>query len=286
MSMLRVETVSAVREQVRQWKRSGLTVGFVPTMGNLHQGHIRLVEEALRRADRVVASIFVNPTQFGPSEDFDSYPRTLEADCGRLSTAGCHLVFAPAVDEMYPDLNRTWVDVDALGDHLCGASRPGHFRGVTTVVSKLFNIVQPDLACFGEKDFQQLAIIRRMARDLFMPVEIVAVPTMREASGLAMSSRNGYLTAAQRAQAAGLYEVLQCVRQEILDGATDMRDLERRYSQALENRGFSVDYLTVAEAETLVPAASPQGRLVVAAAARLGNTRLIDNVSLIIEAVP
>lgn len=284
--MEQVSTVAAVRERVRQWKKEGLKVGFVPTMGNLHAGHIRLVEEALARSDRAVASIFVNPTQFGPGEDFDSYPRTLDADCERLRSAGCHLVFAPPVEEMYPDRNRTWVDVDLLGDHLCGASRPGHFRGVTTVVSKLFNIVQPDLACFGEKDFQQLAIIRRMTRDLFLPVEIVGVPTVREPDGLAMSSRNGYLSAAERARAPALYEVLCDLRQELVDGARDLRDLERRHAEALTGRGFVVDYLVIADAETLAPAAAPEGRLVVAAAARIGSTRLIDNVSLAIEAVP
>src|SRR5690554_8009951 len=198
--MQTVHTIAELRQQVRDWRQAGLKVAFVPTMGNLHAGHISLVETARRHADKVVASIFVNPTQFGPSEDFDSYPRTLDADSAKLAAGHCDLLFAPSIDEMYPEKNRTWVDVDDLGDYLCGASRPGHFRGVTTVVSKLFNIVQPDVACFGEKDFQQLAIIRRMSQDLFFPIEIIAVATARESNGLAMSSRNGYLSAAQKEQ--------------------------------------------------------------------------------------
>jgi pantoate--beta-alanine ligase len=226
-----------------------------------------------------VASVFVNPTQFGPSEDFDSYPRTLDADSRQLAEAGCHLLFAPSVDEMYPEKNRTWVDVDDLGDYLCGASRPGHFRGVTTVVSKLLHIVQPDVACFGEKDFQQLAIIRRMVRDLFFPVEIVGVPTCREASGLAMSSRNGYLSDAEKAQAAEIHKVLQALKDEIRVQSGDYRALESKYSQTLESKGFKVDYLSIANADTLAPATLPDRHLVIAVAAKLGSTRLIDNVS-------
>lgn len=277
--MQTVHSIAEVREQVRAWKQAGLRVGFVPTMGNLHAGHISLVREALKHSDRVVASVFVNPTQFGPSEDFDSYPRTLDADSRQLSEAGCHLLFAPSVDEMYPEKNRTWVDVDDLGNYLCGASRPGHFRGVTTVVSKLFHIVQPDVACFGEKDFQQLAIIRRMVRDLFFPVEIIGVPTCREASGLAMSSRNGYLSDAEKAQAAEIHKVLQALKAEIRVQSGDYRALESKYSQTLEGRGFKVDYLSIANADTLAPATLPDRHLVIAVAAKLGNTRLIDNVS-------
>lgn len=277
--MLTVHSVAEVRDQVRAWKQAGLRVGFVPTMGNLHAGHISLVREALAHSDRVVASVFVNPTQFGPSEDFDSYPRTLDADSRQLAEAGCHLLFAPSVDEMYPEKNRTWVDVDDLGNYLCGASRPGHFRGVTTVVSKLFHIVQPDVACFGEKDFQQLAIIRRMVRDLFFPVNIIGVPTSREASGLAMSSRNGYLSDAEKAQAAEIHKVLQALKDEIRVQSGDYRALESKYSHTLEAKGFKVDYLSIANADTLAPATLPDRHLVIAVAAKLGDTRLIDNVS-------
>ncbi|MCB1837147.1 MAG: pantoate--beta-alanine ligase [Alcanivoracaceae bacterium] len=277
--MLTVHSIAEVRDQVRAWKQAGLRVGFVPTMGNLHAGHISLVREALAHSDRVVASVFVNPTQFGPSEDFDSYPRTLDADSRQLAEAGCHLLFAPSVDEMYPEKNRTWVDVDDLGNYLCGASRPGHFRGVTTVVSKLFHIVQPDVACFGEKDFQQLAIIRRMVRDLFFPVNIIGVPTSREASGLAMSSRNGYLSDAEKAQAAEIHKVLQALKDEIRVQSGDYRALESKYSHTLEAKDFKVDYLSIANADTLAPATLPDRHLVIAVAAKLGDTRLIDNVS-------
>lgn len=277
--MLTVHSIAEVRDQVHAWKQAGLRVGFVPTMGNLHAGHISLVREVLKHSDRVVASVFVNPTQFGPSEDFDSYPRTLDADSHQLAEAGCHLLFAPSVDEMYPEKNRTWVDVDDLGNYLCGASRPGHFRGVTTVVSKLLHIVQPDVACFGEKDFQQLAIIRRMVRDLFFPVDIIGVPTCREASGLAMSSRNGYLSDAEKAQAAEIHKVLQALKDEIRVQSGDFRALESKYSHTLEAKGFKVDYLSIANADTLAPATLPDRHLVIAVAAKLGSTRLIDNVS-------
>lgn len=283
MTMQTVDTINAVREQVRQWKLEGLRVAFVPTMGNLHAGHISLVDEAHCHADRVVASIFVNPTQFGPSEDFDAYPRTLAEDQQKLDAAGCHLLFAPAVVEMYPRANTTWVDVDHLGDYLCGANRPGHFRGVTTVVSKLFNIVQPDVACFGEKDFQQLAVIQRMVDDLFFPVKIIAVPTAREASGLAMSSRNGYLGDAEKALAAQLQQTLRAMCAAIESGTDDFRALESEYSQTLQAKGFEVDYLTVAYADDLVPAQLPDRPLVIAVAAKLGSTRLIDNARVGVE---
>lgn len=278
--MRTVHTIAEVRQQVSDWRRTGLRVGFVPTMGNLHAGHISLVDEARRQADRVVASVFVNPTQFGPSEDFDSYPRTLEADSDRLAAAGCDLLFAPSVEEMYPEKNRTWVDVDNLGDYLCGASRPGHFRGVTTVVSKLFHIVLPDVACFGEKDFQQLAIIRRMTRDLFFPVEIIGVATAREANGLAMSSRNGYLSPDQKQQAGALYATLQDLKQRISGGERDYPALVKAGTDHLTRAGFAVDYLSISHADTLAPATSPDRHLVIAVAAKLGTTRLIDNVTL------
>ncbi len=279
--MQTAHTVSQVREVVRGWHREGLSVGFVPTMGNLHSGHISLVREALARCDKVVVSIFVNPTQFGPNEDFDRYPRTLDADAAQLVDAGADLLFAPAVEDMYPlGQNQTWVDVDQLGDYLCGASREGHFRGVTTVVSKLFNIVQPDVAVFGEKDFQQLAILRRMSEELLFPVKIVGAPTSREDDGLARSSRNGFLSDSERKLAPAIYANLKALRTEIEQGERDYRALEQRYADQLNEAGFQVDYLTIAEARSLAPAAKSDTQLVIAVAAKLGQTRLIDNVSL------
>lgn len=277
-----VHTIADLRQQVRDWRRAGLSVGFVPTMGNLHAGHISLICAARQQADRVVASIFVNPTQFGPNEDFDTYPRTLNADAEQLRSAQCDLLFAPSVDEIYPDKNLTWVDVDSLGDYLCGSRRPGHFRGVTTVVSKLLNIVSPDIICLGQKDFQQLAIIRRMVKDLFIPVQIIAVPTLREPNGLAMSSRNGYLSVEAKQQAAHINKVLQALSAVIQAGSNDYRALESEYLQTLETSGFNVDYLSIANADTLMPATSPDSHLVVAVAAKLGVTRLIDNVTLVV----
>lgn len=280
--MQTLNTIAETRQQVRAWQAQGLTVGFVPTMGNLHAGHIRLVTEARQHADKVVASVFVNPTQFGPNEDFDAYPRTLAADQEKLAAAGTDLLFAPPVDEMYPETTLTWVDVDHLGDHLCGASRPGHFRGVSTVVSKLFNIVTPDIACFGEKDFQQLAVIRRMVRDLCFGVRIIGVATEREADGLAMSSRNGYLSPEERALAPQVYAHLQQARHAIEAGERDYPGLQQRLSASLDNLGFRVDYLTVVNADTVSPATPQDTDLRVAVAARLGRTRLIDNIPVAI----
>lgn len=280
--MQTLNTIAETRQQVRAWQAQGLTVGFVPTMGNLHAGHIRLVTEARQHADKVVASVFVNPTQFGPNEDFDAYPRTLAADQEKLAAAGTDLLFAPPVDEMYPETTLTWVDVDHLGDHLCGASRPGHFRGVSTVVSKLFNIVTPDIACFGEKDFQQLAVIRRMVRDLCFGVRIIGVATEREADGLAMSSRNGYLSPEERALAPQVYAHLQQARDAIEAGERDYPGLQQRLSASLDNLGFRVDYLTVVNADTVSPATPQDTDLRVAVAARLGRTRLIDNIPVAI----
>ncbi len=280
--MLTLHTIDEVRAQVRAWKAAGLRVACVPTMGNLHAGHLRLVSVARQHADKVVASVFVNPTQFGPNEDFDSYPRTLETDREKLATAGTHLLFAPPVEEMYPGPSLTWVDVEQLGDHLCGASRPGHFRGVSTVVSKLFHIMEPDVACFGEKDYQQLAIIRRMVKDLCFAVEVVGVPTERESDGLAMSSRNGYLTPAQRAVAPQVHAHLLQARDALTSGETDFDGLVARLSGSLETHGFQVDYLQIMDAAQLVPATLESREIRVAVAARLGKTRLIDNIAVAI----
>lgn len=280
-----VHSVAEVRNSVYSWRQQNRTIALVPTMGNLHPGHLGLVREARRHGDIVVVSIFVNPTQFGPDEDFDSYPRTLDADADQLRAEGVDLLFAPTVDEIYPlGHNQTWVDVDLLGDHLCGAGRPGHFRGVATVVSKLFNIVQPDVAVFGEKDFQQLAIVRRMSAELLFPVRIVGAPTHREADGLARSSRNGYLSTSERARAPLLQQHLQDARRAIEGGERDYRGLEKRLGVALAEHGFEVDYVVVANAATLAPAGPADRNLVIAAAARLGKPRLIDNLTLTLGA--
>lgn len=282
-----VRTVTEVRARVAAWRRAGKTVALVPTMGNLHAGHMSLVRAARHEAEVTVVSIFVNPTQFAPSEDFDAYPRTLEADAALLRAHGADLLFAPSVDEMYPlGANTTWVEVAELGRYLCGAQRPSHFRGVTTVVSKLFLIVAPDVAVFGEKDYQQLTILRRMTAELQFPIRIVGVPTWREADGLAFSSRNGYLTEAERKRAPVIQKQLQLLKSAIEHGRRDYRALEREMSGALTAQGFKVDYVSVAGAETLAPAGPADRKLVIAAAAYLGKPRLIDNVRLDLPAEP
>ncbi len=284
--MKMLQTIAEVRQQVRAWKQAGESVALVPTMGNLHEGHLRLVDEARGNSDRVVATVFVNPAQFGPGEDYESYPRTLDADRELLSARGTDLLFAPPVEEMYPRPNRAWVDVEELDRHLCGASRPGHFRGVCTVVSKLFLIVEPDSAFFGEKDYQQLAILRRMTEDLCFPVEIHGVATAREPDGLAMSSRNRYLTDSERSLAPELYRHLQLARQAIIDGERDYASLAREMEKGLKNLGFTPDYFSVVEAASLAPAGPEDRELLVAAAARLGATRLIDNIGVTIVRSP
>ena len=276
-----VTTIAAVRERVRSWRRAGLKVAFVPTMGNLHAGHVSLIEAARRHGERFVASIFVNPMQFGPNEDFAHYPRTPRADERMLAAAGCSLMFMPEVSEIYPHgaERATRVEVPGLSRILCGEFRPGHFEGVATVVAKLFHIVEPDVAVFGEKDFQQLTIIRRMVDDLCVPVEIVAAPTVRDVDGLAMSSRNQYLTAAERAIAPQIYAALRAAAERLGSGDTDFAGIERSGFKALESAGFRPDYFSVRQAADLAPAtASGANELVVLTAARLGKARLIDNV--------
>lgn len=278
-----VHHVTDLRQQVRQWRQGNLRIGFVPTMGNLHAGHISLVTEARHHADKVVASVFVNPTQFGPNEDFDAYPRTLAADQAQLAEAGCDVLFAPPVEEMYPQRNRTWVEVEELGDSLCGRSRPGHFRGVSTVVCKLFNIVQPDIACFGEKDFQQLAIIRRMVDDLLLPIDVIGVATAREPDGLALSSRNSLLTPAERQQASAIYATLCATRDAILVGQRDYPLLIDQACTRLQQAGLRIDYFDIRAADSLVTADRQDRQLLIAAAVKMGQTRLIDNVTVSIE---
>lgn len=277
--MQTVHTIAELRAQVMAWKRAGEQVAFVPTMGNLHRGHIHLVECARELAPRTVASIFVNPMQFGPSEDFAAYPRTLDADSRQLETAGLDLLFAPSVAEVYPRPleQMTQVTVPELPTVLCGASRPTHFSGVTTVVSKLFNMVQPDIAVFGEKDWQQLVIIRRMATDLDMPVAIVGVPTVREPDGLALSSRNGYLSAEERAIAPTLYATLRATAERLRAGERDFAALEAEAKAQLASAGFRPDYFEIRRPADLQRPNLEDAELRIFAAAWLGRARLIDN---------
>jgi pantoate--beta-alanine ligase len=281
--MQTLNTIAALRDALQPSRLAGKKIALVPTMGNLHRGHIKLVETARRQADIVVASIFVNPLQFGVNEDLDSYPRTLAADQDKLAAAGCDLLFAPGVNEVYPEGqdNQTLVEVPGLSDLHCGASRPGHFRGVTTVVCKLFNIVQPDLAVFGLKDYQQVAVIRKMVRDLCIPIEIVGVPTERADSGLALSSRNGYLSEAELAIAPLLQQTLQQTAAAVRNGMTDFRQLEEQAQQQLEAGGFVRDYYRILCRDSLQPPEPSAIRpLVILAAAKLGPARLIDNLEI------
>ena len=273
-----VEQLSDLRTQVHAWRSAGERVGFVPTMGNLHAGHMTLVREALKLAPRVVASIFVNPLQFGPAEDLAAYPRTPAQDQARLAAAGCHLLFAPTVATMYPhgQETQTRVEVPGASDILCGASRPGHFVGVATVVCKLFNMVQPDLALFGEKDFQQLLVIRRMVADLAIPVEVIGVPTVREPDGLALSSRNGYLSDSERSQAPGLYRALSAASRQLVAGRP-VPEVEAGTADAIREAGLRPDYVSVRRARDLAEPSETDRELVILAAAYLGRTRLIDN---------
>ncbi|MDO9268441.1 MAG: pantoate--beta-alanine ligase [Methylobacter sp.] len=273
-----VNTVSELRNAVRAWRLAGQSVALVPTMGNLHAGHLALVNEAKEKAERVVVSIFVNPTQFGVGEDFETYPRTEREDHEKLNALGTDLLFQPAVSEVYASDAKTLVSVTGLSEWYCGASRPGHFDGVATVVCKLFNMVQPDVALFGLKDFQQLTVIRTMVRDLNIPVEIVGVETVREASGLAMSSRNGYLTAEEKAVAEKLYQCLCVARDAVLAGQQSYEEIERRALLFLQESGFQPDYFSVCRMSDLKKAGADDVALVLLTAARLGKTRLIDNV--------
>jgi pantoate--beta-alanine ligase len=281
-----VKTVRELRAAIAQARAEGKQIGFVPTMGNLHAGHAALVEKAVQRVDFVVASIFVNPLQFGAGEDLDKYPRTLAADQERLLAAGCHLLFTPSVEEMYPEgtQGQTRVSVQGVSAGLCGASRPGHFEGVATVVTKLFNMVQPDLAIFGEKDFQQLAVIRTLVRDLNMPIQVLGEPTVRAADGLALSSRNGYLSAEQRALAPVLYQTLTQLGAALRAGEGNFATLLGAARERIEAAGLRLDYLEIREAEGLRQATAQDRQLVILVAAYLGNTRLIDNLSVSLSA--
>lgn len=264
--------------ELRQWRKTVANVAFVPTMGNLHDGHLALVERAKQEAEHVVVSIFVNRIQFGQGEDFEQYPRTLAQDADKLRAAGVAAVFAPDEAELYPTGEQQYfVEPPALKHELCGVSRPIHFRGVATVVSKLFNIVQPDVACFGKKDYQQVAIIRGMVDDLNIPVRIVAVETGRAADGLALSSRNQYLSEAERAEAPRLYRTLQNIAQSAQAGNRDFTALAQAARDELHAHGWAVDYVEIRQRGSLKTAQADNKQLVALAAAKLGNTRLIDN---------
>ncbi|EAA1361819.1 TPA: pantoate--beta-alanine ligase [Shigella flexneri] len=277
--MLIIETLPLLRQQIRRLRMEGKRVALVPTMGNLHNGHMKLVDEAKARADVVVVSIFVNPMQFDRPEDLARYPRTLQEDCEKLNKRKVDLVFAPSVKEIYPNgtETHTYVDVPGLSTMLEGASRPGHFRGVSTIVSTLFNLVQPDIACFGEKDFQQLALIRKMVADMGFDIEIVGVPIMRAKDGLALSSRNGYLTAEQRKIAPGLYKVLSSIADKLQAGERDLDEIITIAGQELNEKGFRADDIQIRDADTLLEVSETSKRAVILVAAWLGDARLIDN---------
>ncbi|WP_462157409.1 pantoate--beta-alanine ligase [Pseudoalteromonas sp. GB56] len=274
--------IRSLRSQIKAWRQAGLSVAFVPTMGNLHEGHFSLVDKAKTLADKVVVSIFVNPMQFGANEDLDAYPRTLVQDQQGLSERGADYLFTPTVETIYPNgLDaQSFVDVPGVSMGYCGGSRPGHFRGVATVVTKLFNLVQPDFACFGEKDFQQLQVIKTMVRDLAMPVEIIGVPTQRDVNGLALSSRNGYLSEEQKQQATILFKTLNWMKEQIQMGQRDYATLETQAIALIEEQGLKVDYLSLAERNTLQAPTACDQQLVILAAAFLDKVRLIDNLTL------
>jgi len=274
-----IKSIPPLRETLKNWRAKGETVAFVPTMGNLHAGHTRLVERAKSEADKVVASIFVNPAQFSAGEDFGAYPRTPDEDIEKLRETGADLLFMPDAQAVYPAGAATFVEVPGLSEILCGASRPGHFRGVATVVCKLFNLVQPDVALFGEKDFQQLAVVRRMVADLNLAVRVVGVPTVREPGGLAMSSRNGYLSEAEKQLAALLYQSLLAAQAALEAGGRDYRAIEAAQAEGLRGAGFRPDYFAIRGLDLAEPGAD-ETAWVILAAAWLGRARLIDNVQV------
>ena len=273
----KIKTIVDLRDELTETRKLKKKISLVPTMGNIHEGHLSLIKNAQKQSDYVVVSIFVNPTQFVAGEDFNEYPRTLDSDIELISKLNVNLVFIPEAIELYPMNNKisTEVSIPELESIYCGKHRPGHFRGVATIVSKLFNIVQPDIAIFGEKDYQQLLIIRSLVKNLFLPIEIISLPTVREASGLAMSSRNNYLTEPERQKAPMLYECIKTTVNLIINGAKDYEKLEREAKLFLEKAGFKIEYYNICDSETLGPV---QGKtLVVLAAVWFGKTRLIDN---------
>jgi pantoate--beta-alanine ligase len=274
-----IETIDEMRAVVYEWRGAGDSIAFVPTMGNLHKGHVSLARLAAENAERVIVSVFVNPTQFGPNEDYEKYPRTLEVDTRKLSRAKVDVLFAPTVDEMYPHghTNSTQVVVPELSDMFCGEYRPGHFVGVTSVVSRLLNICMPDIAIFGEKDYQQFKILQRMVDDLQMPVRLLAGPTERDANGLALSSRNSFLDEEQQATAAVIQQSLLAVASRLRDGQRNYAELEQEAMQQIEAAGLEPEFVAIRGAGDLAEPADGSMRIVVLAAARYGDVRLIDN---------
>ena len=275
-------TVKGLRDKLRKHRNNNQTIGFVPTMGNLHEGHLALIKQAKEANDIVVCSIFVNALQFGLNEDWDKYPRTYESDCQKLDQIGCDYLFYPEDAEMYPNGldTQSRVICPTMTDVLCGASRPGHFEGVTTVVSKLFNIVQPDEAIFGIKDYQQLAVIKRMTEDLCLPVKIIAAPIYREDDGLAMSSRNSYITEEERPKVKILKEVLELIAEQVKAGNFDFTKLELEAKKRIEFEGFRTDYVTISNSKTLQPAAVDDRQITILGAMYTESARLIDNISI------
>jgi len=272
-------TIEAVRKEVAAARKKDKTIGLVPTMGAFHQGHISLIERAVKDCDFVVVSIFVNPTQFGPGEDLEKYPRNLDADLESCRKAGVDVVFAPSVEQMYPTENLTWVKVEKLTEPLCGQFRPGHFRGVTTVCAKLFNIVQADIAFFGQKDAQQAIVIKRMVADLNIPLKITVCPTVRSSDGLALSSRNQYLTDRQRKDAALIYKSLRKCRELIGAGNKDTKKIIARMQEILNRApSIKIEYVSIVDAETLQSCGYITGKVLAAVAVRIGSARLIDNI--------
>ena len=274
-----VKTIQSVRRLVKAARKKGKTVGFVPTMGALHTGHISLIKAAKKQCDFIVVSIFVNPTQFGPLEDFQKYPRPLKKDLAICKNNGVDVVFAPSTEEMYPERNLSWVDVEKIAEGLCGHFRPGHFRGVSTVCTKLFNIVQPDIAFFGQKDAQQAIVLKRMVSDLNMPLKIVVCLTIREKSGLAVSSRNQYLGEKEKAAAACIYKALEKCQQMVGDGIRDTSRLVNQMKEVFfEEPSISIEYISIVDADNLEPLEKIEKKAIVAIAVHIGPTRLIDNI--------
>lgn len=280
--MYQATSVTELHQYVQHWKDHGRSIAFIPTMGNLHAGHMSLIEKGQSLSDRTICSIFVNPMQFGPNEDWDHYPRTLEKDIALLEASGCDLVYLPTASELYPEgLDRiSHVQVTDLTDHYEGAHRPGHFTGVATVVLKLFNIVKPDVSVFGKKDYQQYRVISKMVEDFNLEVQIIGQETTREASGLATSSRNQYLDAAQKQKAALIYQLLQQTARQIDEGERDFEMLQQCAIESLDKAGFKTDYFSICNAETLLPANAKDRDLVILVTAALGQTRLLDNIEI------
>jgi len=277
-------SIEEMQNSANRLRAAGKKIGFVPTMGFLHQGHLSLLEEAKTRSDIVVMSIYVNPTQFAPNEDFEAYPRDTERDCKLASQHGCDIVFIPESDQIYPEPYLTYVEVEKMTRILCGASRPAHFRGVTTIVAKLFNIVKPQLAVFGQKDYQQALVIQQMTRDLNFDVEIVIAPIVRESDGLAMSSRNSYLSPDERQQALVLNRSLLMAKQEILSGERDAESLKRKIRANIRQKpAAEIDYVEIVDARNLDPVKDIQHNVLIALAAKFGKTRLIDNIIVDVE---